>query len=131
MAVVVICSLTACVVSPQFRTLVKGIVRGRITGVRYNTFLRAPLKAPLEIQARAYKAYRSFCVRAQDPRNMMKFRYEPGDLLAFDNRRALHGRSGYAAATGKRFIEGMYTDRDDLYSRIRILNRQLSAAAAS
>ena len=104
---------------------------GRIMGVRYNTFLRAPLKAPLEIQARAYKAYRSFCARAQDPRNMMTLRYQSGDLLAFDNRRALHGRSGYAAATGKRFIEGIYSDRDDLYSRIRALKRQLRAEAAS
>lgn len=103
---------------------------GRITGVRYNTFLRAPLKAPLEIQARAYKAYRGFCARAQDPRNMMRLRYKPGDLLAFDNRRALHGRSAYAAATGKRFIEGIYSDRDDLYSRIRTLKRQFRAEAA-
>lgn len=97
----------------------------RITGVRYNTFLRAPLKAPVEIQARAYHAYRRFCERAQDPRYMLVIRYEPGDLLAFDNRRALHGRSGYEASSGERFIEGMYTDRDDLYSRIRQLSRQL------
>ena len=67
--------------------------RGSITGGRYNTFLRAPLKAPLEVQARACKAYRAFCARAQDPRYGMVFRYEPGDLLAFDNRRALHGQA--------------------------------------
>ena len=35
----------------------------RITGIRYNTFLRAPLKAPVDVQARAYKAYRAFCAR--------------------------------------------------------------------
>jgi len=97
---------------------------GRITGVRYNTFLRAPLKAPLEVQARAYRAYRAFCDRAQNPRYMMAFRYEPGDLLAFDNRRALHGRAGYEASGGQRFIEGIYADRDDLHSRIRLLKRQ-------
>ena len=100
---------------------------GRITGVRYNTFLRAPLKAPVEIQRRAYRAYRAFCSRAQDPRYMMTFRYEPGDLLAFDNRRALHGRAGYDAKGGTRFIEGIYSDRDELYSRIRTLKRQLRA----
>lgn len=70
---------------------------GRITGVRYNTFLRAPLKAPLEVQSRAHKAYRAFCVRAQDPHYWMIVRYEPGDLVAFDNRRVLHGRTGYDA----------------------------------
>ena len=100
---------------------------GRITGVRYNTFLRAPLRAPLHVQDRAYKAYRAFAARAQDARYMMSMRYEPGDLLAFDNRRALHGRAGYEARGGKRFIEGIYSDRDELYSRIRMLKRQMRA----
>lgn len=103
---------------------------GSITGVRYNTFLRAPMKAPLDIQARAYKAYRAFSLRAQSPKYQMKFRYEPGDLLAFDNRRALHGRAGYDAKGGARFIEGIYSDRDDLHSRIRTLKRQFRAASA-
>ena len=100
---------------------------GVITGVRYNTFLRAPLKAPLDIQARAYKAYRAFSERAQNPKYQMRFRYEAGDLLAFDNRRALHGRAGYDSKGGARFIEGIYADRDDLYSRISTLKRQIRA----
>ncbi|GAB5467265.1 MAG: hypothetical protein Kilf2KO_02950 [Rhodospirillales bacterium] len=100
---------------------------GTIVGVRYNTFLRAPLKAPLEVQARAYKAYRAFCARAQDPAYQMKIRYRPGDLLAFDNRRVLHGRAAYDAKGGSRLIEGVYADRDDLLSRIRTVKRQLRA----
>ena len=104
---------------------------GRVTGVRYNTFLRAPMRAPLEIQARAYKAYRAFSTRAQNLDYQMKFRYEPGDLLAFDNRRVLHGRAGYDAKGGARFIEGIYADRDDLFSRIRTLKRQLRTTNTS
>ncbi|MEL6281850.1 MAG: TauD/TfdA family dioxygenase [Pseudomonadota bacterium] len=101
----------------------------RISGIRYNTFLRAPLKAQVDVQARAYRAYRAFCARAQDPRYELLVRYEPGDLFAFDNRRALHGRRGYDARGGARFIEGMYSDRDELLSRIRLLKRQLRAGA--
>lgn len=100
---------------------------GKITGVRYNTFLRAPLRAPIKVQESAYTAYRAFCARAQDPRYQMAFRYRPGDLLAFDNRRVLHGRAGYDAQGGERFIEGIYADRDDLYSRIRSLRREHGA----
>ena len=96
---------------------------GNITGIRYNTFLRAPLKASLEVQARAYRAYRAFCARAQDARYALNVRYAPGDLFAFDNRRALHGRAGFDAAGGARLIEGIYADRDDLYARIRTLKR--------
>lgn len=103
---------------------------GRIVGVRYNTFLRAPLKAPVAVQSRAYRAYRAFCARAQDPRYELLVRYEPGDLFAFDNRRALHGRRGYDAKGGARFIEGVYSDRDDLYAQIRLLKRRRREGAS-
>lgn len=97
--------------------------QGRICGIRFSTWLRRPMVAPLPVQARAYRAYRAFCARAQDPAYELRMRYEPGDLLAFDNRRALHGRGGYDEKGGVRFIEGVYSDRDDLYARIRILQR--------
>ncbi len=100
--------------------------QGRTSGIRYNTWLRAPLVASLEDQDRAYRSYRAFARRAQDPKYLMKFAYRPGDLLAFDNRRALHGRDGYDAEGGVRFIEGIYSDRDDLHSAIRSLERSLS-----
>lgn len=99
--------------------------RGHVCAVRYNTWLRAPLKAPLETQARAYAAYRAFAARAQSPHYQMVLTYRPGDLVVFDNRRALHGRKGYDAKGGERYMEGMYSDRDELYSRIRIIKRQL------
>lgn len=96
---------------------------GIVGSVRYNTFLRAPLRAPLDVQRRAYESVRAFSTRAQDPRYLLVFAYRPGDLLAFDNRRVLHGRKGYDATGGRRFIEGIYSDRDDLHSAIRILER--------
>lgn len=98
---------------------------GEIAGIRYNTWLRAPLVASLEDQDRAYRSYRAFAARAQDPHYHMRVAYRPGDLLAFDNRRALHGRTGYDAQGGTRFIEGIYSDRDDLHSAIRALERSL------
>lgn len=104
---------------------------GRVTGIRYNSFLRAPLKAPLEVQHRAYAAYRAFCARAEADRYRMRVRYEPSDLFAFDNRRCLHGRAGYDAKGGARFIKGIYVDRDDLHSRIRVLWRDLARGAGA
>jgi gamma-butyrobetaine dioxygenase len=103
-------------------------VQGRITGIRYNTFLRSPMAAPPHIQGRAYRAYRAFCARAEDPRYLLPVTYNKGDLFAFDNRRALHGRLAYEDNQGRRFIEGIYADRDDLYSRIRLLKRNQAQA---
>lgn len=102
---------------------------GNITEIRFNPFLRAPLRAPREVQARAYRSVRAMVRRAESPRYKLVFPYRPGDLLAFDNRRVLHGRAAYDTAGGDRFFEGMYADRDDLYSRIRFLrDRKLAYA---
>lgn len=103
---------------------------GRISGVRFTAWLRAPLQAPLETQALAYRAVRALTARAQHRAYQMVITYRPGDLLAFDNRRVLHGRRGYDAHGGKRFIEGIYGDRDDLYSSIRTLQRAVVAGQA-
>lgn len=100
--------------------------QGEICDIRLTSWLRAPLKAPLEAQQRAYQAIRVFTGYAQNPKYQLVFRYEAGDLLAFDNRRVLHGRRAYEAAKGQRYIEGIYADRDDLYSKIRILRRTVS-----
>jgi len=100
---------------------------GAISSVRFNTWLRSPMRAPLDIQSRAYRAYRHFTAMAQSPTYQMKVDYRAGDLFAFDNRRALHGRRAYDAGGGERYIEGVYSDRDELYSRIRILGRRMRA----
>ena len=99
---------------------------GQVTGIRFTPWLRAPLKAPLSVQRRAYAAVRTLITYAQDDKYRLAFRYRPGDLLAFDNRRVLHGRAGYDAHGGTRFIEGIYSDRDDLFSRIRVLQKEQS-----
>lgn len=96
---------------------------GALKEIRLTTWLRAPLKAPLDIQQKAYRAIRTLTRYLQNPDYQLIFRYEPGDLLAFDNRRILHGRRKYDATVGERFIEGIYADRDELYSKIRTLRR--------
>ena len=96
---------------------------GAVSGIRYNTWLRSPLAASLRDQDRGYRSYRAFEKRVRDPAYQMTLRYRSGDLVAFDNRRVLHGRAGYQADVGTRFIEGIYADRDDLYSTLRILSR--------
>ena len=99
---------------------------GNLLEIRVTPWLRAPMVAPLSIQQKAYRSIRTFTRYAQDPANQLVFKYEAGDLLAFDNRRVLHGRRAYSADSGQRTIEGIYADRDELYSKIRILRRAVS-----
>ena len=56
-----------------------------------------------------------------------------GEILRYDHYNADGSRpgcSGFGGKGGARFIEGVYADRDDLFSRIRTLKRQFRAAGA-
>jgi gamma-butyrobetaine dioxygenase len=73
---------------------------------------------------RAYAAMRRFSQVAHDPRLQLRYPFTPGDIVGFDNRRMLHGRDAFDPGAGTRHLRGTYIDHDDLYSRLRILNRQ-------
>ena len=100
---------------------------GALTDVRHTPWLRAPLRAPIEEQRLAYGAVRTFMAHNRDPKYQVRVTYRPGDLLAFDNRRIMHGRDSFDAAGGSRHLHGCYMDRDDLLSSIRTIQRQRSA----
>ena len=72
---------------------------------------------------RAYAAMRTFSRVAHDPRLMIRYPFVPGDLVGFDNRRVLHGRDAYDPGGGTRRLRGCYLDRDDVFSRLRVLRR--------
>jgi gamma-butyrobetaine dioxygenase len=82
----------------------------------------APHMDPAEAPA-AYEALRVFSRVAHDPRFMMRFRMDPGDLVGFDNRRVLHGRDAFDPGSGSRILVGCYIDHDDVFSRLRVLHR--------
>ena len=71
---------------------------------------------------RAYAALRRFSRLAGDPAYQMTYPFEPGDLVAFDNRRILHGRTAYEGA-GHRHLRGCYLDHDDVRSSARVWYR--------
>lgn len=72
---------------------------------------------------RAYEAMRVFASMADDPAFRMTYPFEPGDLVAFDNRRILHGRDAFASG-GARHLRGFYIDRDEILSFARVSNRK-------
>lgn len=96
---------------------------GVITEVRYANFLRGPFDVPVVAMAGLYRAYRRFLELGRDPAFRTVRRLQPGDLWAFDNRRILHARTAFDPQTGLRHLQGCYIDRDELHSRIRLLER--------
>lgn len=72
---------------------------------------------------RAYDALRVFSELAAQDRFQMRYPFAPGDLVAFDNRRILHGRDAYDSG-GSRHLRGIYMDHDEIHSTTRVLNRR-------
>lgn len=75
---------------------------------------------------RAYRAARLFSTVAADDRFQLRTPFRPGDLVAFDNRRILHGREAYASG-GHRHLRGFYVDHDEIRSWARVANRRALA----
>ncbi len=78
---------------------------------------------------RCYDALRLFHKMADQPEFELKFRLKAGDIMCFDNRRVLHGRDAFTGS-GKRHLQGIYIDRDEIMSRGRALNRAARSNAS-
>jgi gamma-butyrobetaine dioxygenase len=104
---------------------------GTVVEVRVGNWLRAPLVADFADVEAAYAAYRRLFELTYRDDLAVRVSFASGDLMAFDNRRILHGRDAYAAGDGGRWLRGCYSERDELDSRIRILERTRRMAAAT
>ncbi|CAD5203333.1 gamma-butyrobetaine dioxygenase [Pseudomonas sp. FEN] len=96
---------------------------GQVSEIRMANFLRGPFEASVEQMPVLYGAYRRFIAMTREARFRVMRRLNPGELWCFDNRRTLHARNAFDPATGARHFQGCYIDRDELLSRILVLQR--------
>jgi gamma-butyrobetaine dioxygenase len=87
-----------------------------------------PLGSPESLDG-YYRARRAFDHLLRSPQFEIRFLLETGDLLMMDNRRLLHGRTGFDPAEGLRHLQGCYIDIDGPRSLYRVLRRRLAAVA--
>jgi len=96
---------------------------GQVSEIRMANFLRGPFDASVENMPTLYRAYRRFIAMTREARFRVMTRLNPGELWCFDNRRTLHARNAFDPATGARHFQGCYVDRDELLSRVLVLQR--------
>ncbi|KAJ3023329.1 hypothetical protein HKX48_003613 [Thoreauomyces humboldtii] len=86
-----------------------------------------PFQGPLEHEdaGRFYKAFQAFVKVLKEPELMYKTLLRPGDCVIFANRRVLHGREEFDAASGDRHLKGAYVDWDDFKDKLRVVTRGL------
>ncbi|GED22383.1 TauD/TfdA family dioxygenase [Halomonas halmophila] len=96
---------------------------GQLLEVRFNNWIRDSLRLPLDQADAWYRAYIEFWHLVHDPSMRLEFSLQPGEMIAFDNRRVLHGRNAFNPNSGRRHLQGTYLDLDLLESRLRVLAR--------
>ncbi len=75
---------------------------------------------PAETRA-YYAAWRRFMTITRRAELTIHMQLQPGVMVAFDNRRVLHGRDAFDPSTGERWLRGFYVDWTDIDSRLRRL----------
>jgi len=104
---------------------------GELIQVRFNNRSAAPIiDVPYDDMQAYYQAYRRLGEIIDDPAMAVSFKLTPGDCFIVDNTRVLHGRSGFAASGGSRWLQGCYPDKDGLLSTLAVLETRLMENAA-
>lgn len=99
-------------------------VTGRVQAVHFSPRLDfVPLGPPAEL-ASYYRARRAFDHLLRSPEFEIRFLLDAGELVMMDNRRLLHGRTGFDSAEGLRYLQGCYIDIDGPRSLYRVLRRR-------
>ncbi|MFT6302223.1 MAG: gamma-butyrobetaine hydroxylase [Granulosicoccus sp.] len=97
---------------------------GELIGLRFNNRSTAPISdVPYDQMQDYYKAYQHLGDIINNPELAVEFKLEPGDCFIVDNTRVLHGRTGYSAHEGSRWIQGCYADKDSLLSCLSVLQQ--------
>ena len=105
--------------SPLF-TLTK---EGDYKEIRFNISQTGAIDCPPELMEKFYKAYRRFAELLHNEQFCVNFKLKKGDILSFDNRRVVHGRTEYDPNSGNRHLQGYYMDRDEIISRLNYLKK--------
>ncbi len=108
------------------RPLIQLTCDGAVAAVHYNSRSIAPLRLGAGEVEPFYASYRLFASLLHNPRFQLKLRLADGDLVVFDNRRILHGRTAFSSAKSLRHLRGCYLTRDSVYSTTALLRRQPS-----
>lgn len=105
-------------------------VTGRMRAIHFSPRLDfVPLLPPAQLSA-YYRARRLFDHMLRSSKYEIRFLLNPGELVMMDNRRLLHGRTGFNPAEGLRHLQGCYIDIDGPRSGYRVLRQRRARSAA-
>jgi gamma-butyrobetaine dioxygenase len=99
---------------------------GEVRAIRYSNHSAQPFLLPSEQMEAYYDAYTTFGGMRESDRYRVTVRLGAGDLYMVDNRRVMHGRTGFRSG-GERHLQSCYIERDEFMSRLHVLARDQAA----
>ncbi len=95
---------------------------GNVRAVRFSNHSVTPFLLPFESMEAYYHAYRLLGTMRESEQYQLRIPMGAGDLYMVDNRRVMHGRTGFSSG-GARHLQSCYIERDELVSRLAVANR--------
>ena len=95
---------------------------GNVTAIRLNSRSIAAIDLDAATTERFYAALRTFIEIVSGEESVVEIMLDAGNLVAFDNRRVLHGRSEFDV-TDRRHLQGCYIDIDAVRSDVLVAAR--------
>ncbi|PRP82224.1 hypothetical protein PROFUN_06236 [Planoprotostelium fungivorum] len=106
------------------KTIVEVNDNGHIVGVNYSPQFGGVISVPEEEVLDYYRAVSAFTEITRRKEMELSFHLKPGEIITFNNRRVLHGRTSFDANSGGRHLQGIYVDLDEFYSKYRTFHRR-------
>lgn len=96
---------------------------GDLEAVHINERTLAPLDIEADLVEPVYAALKKLLSLVYDPALQLHYRLEAGQAAVLDNHRVLHARTAF---NGNRHIRQCHVDRDEFFSRLRVLQQRLN-----
>jgi gamma-butyrobetaine dioxygenase len=96
---------------------------GRLKEISHSSHLVDVFDMDCATMTAFYPVFRRWLARLEEDRFKVELKLAGGEMMVFDNRRILHGRTSFDPSTGYRLLQGFYVDRQEWDSRIRVLSR--------
>jgi len=107
----------------DFAPIIEHDAAGNFAGIRFSPRLDFVPLLPPDALEQFYAARVLLDRKLRSSEFEIRFLLAPGELVIFDNRRVLHGRTAFDPRSGLRHLQGCYIDRDAIESKYRTLTR--------
>ncbi len=94
---------------------------GDVCGIRFHERSMDTIDLAAELIDDFYRALIEFTIRIRSSEFQWEHGLLPGEAIAFDNQRVLHGRSEFDGDPGRRHLRLCTVDRDQVHSALRLL----------